>query len=62
MYCMQIDQSNKSHNAPVPHPTMHPFDISVLNSALWDMDMWDLLDCVYFQLIINPLRDISRET
>ena len=29
-----IDQSHKSHNAPIWHPTVH---ISVLNGVLWDM-------------------------
>ena len=37
----RIDQSHKSHNAPVTYPTIYhseqKCDISVLNGVLWDM-------------------------
>ena len=48
---VQIDQSHKSHNAPVPYPTMHHFGtykctFLLQNGALWDVCLMHCSICV----------------
>ena len=39
----EIDQSHKSHNAPVPYPTIHHFVIEMCTFQLQTGALWDIL-------------------
>ena len=59
-----IDQSDKSHSAPVQYPTIHQskqnVHISVLNGVLWDMEQVHCGMCLTDLLIDKPGLDRRR--
>ena len=68
-YVRRMEQSHKSHNAPVPYPTMHHSEQkcahSVMNGALW---VWDgcivgfvnLVYYVWFKVFVFVVVDKGR--
>ena len=46
-YCWLIDQSHKSHNAPVPYPTMHHFVTEMCTFLLQNGALWDIYPMHY---------------